>query len=109
MSEVKELVKEDFEKEVLESEIPVLVDFWAPWCQPCIMMSPVLDEVAEEWSGKVKIVKLNVSEPENQEIATRYDIQAIPNMKVFEGGNIIKEIIGLQTKESLEENLKNIS
>lgn len=106
MSKVKELSKDDFNEEVINSDMPVLVDFWAPWCQPCVMMSPVLDDLSEELSDKVKIVKLNVNEAENQELAERYDIQGIPNMKLFKNGEVVKEIVGMQTKGDLKGQLE---
>ena len=105
MSKAKELTKDSFNEEVINSDIPVLVDFWAPWCQPCVMMSPILDEIAEELSDKVKITKLNVSESENQELAEHYEIQGIPNMKLFKNGEVVKEIVGMQSKGNLMEEL----
>ncbi len=103
-----EITSENFEREVLESEIPVLVDFWAPWCQPCIMMEPALDELSEELRGKLKIGKMNVDDPGNQMIAMKYQIQSIPNMKLFKGGEVAKEFIGLRPKERLSEELKEV-
>jgi len=89
----------NFETEVLKSEIPVLVDFWAPWCGPCLMMAPVLEEAAKELSGKIKIAKLNTQIPENQGLAYEYQIMSIPNMKLFSGGKVIKEFVGYRPKE----------
>jgi len=105
MSKLIKLTSKNFNKEVLESEIPVLVDFWAPWCQPCIMMTPALEDLSEELSGKLKIGKLDVERPENQQLAAQYQIQSIPNMKLFRGGKVIKEFIGLRPKEVLEQEL----
>ena len=102
MSKTIEVTSENFEKEVLNSKIPVLVDFWAPWCQPCLMMAPALDELSEELKGKLKIGKMNTEIPENQVPAMQYQIQSIPNMKLFKDGKIIKEFIGLRPKESLK-------
>jgi len=102
MSKTIEVTSENFEKEVLNSKIPVLVDFWAPWCQPCLMMAPALDELSEELKGKLKIGKMNTEIPENQVLAMQYQIQSIPNMKLFKDGKIIKEFIGLRPKESLK-------
>ena len=101
MSQALDVNKENFEQEVLKSEIPVLVDFWAPWCMPCRMMAPTLDELAVDLAGKLKIVKVNTEESANQELAMKYQIQSIPNMKLFKGGEIIGEFIGLRDKESL--------
>jgi thioredoxin 1 len=108
MSQAQDVNKNNFESEVLKSELPVLVDFWAPWCMPCRMMAPTLDELSVELAGKLKIVKLNTEEPENQDIAIKYEIQSIPNMKVFKGGVVIGEFIGLRNKETLKEELDAI-
>ena len=80
MSQALDVNKNNFEAEVLKSEIPVLVDFWAPWCNPCRMMAPILDDLAIELAGKVKIVKLNTEETDNQDLSIKYEIQSIPNM-----------------------------
>jgi len=108
MSQAQDVNKNNFENEVLKSELPVLVDFWAPWCMPCRMMAPTLDELSVELAGKLKIVKLNTEEPENQDIAIKYEIQSIPNMKVFKGGVVVGEFIGLRNKETLKEELEAI-
>lgn len=105
MSKALEVNKGEFEAEVLKSDLPVLVDFWAPWCMPCRMMSPILDELAGELEGRVKIVKVNTEEPENQELAIRYQIQSIPNMKLFKQGEVIGEFIGMRAKDSLKGDL----
>jgi len=105
MSKTIEITKDNFEQEVLNSKIPVLVDFWAPWCQPCLMMAPALEELSEELEGKLKVGKLNTEVPENQILAIQYQIQSIPNMKLFKEGRVIKEFIGLRPKESLKSEL----
>jgi len=102
MSKIIELTKESFDKEILQSDIPVLVDFWAPWCQPCLMMTPALEELSEEFSGRLKICKLNIETGENQSLAIQYQVRSIPNMKLFKGGKVIKEFIGLRPKETLK-------
>jgi thioredoxin 1 len=101
MSKVIELTNETFENEVLKSDALVVVDFWAPWCGPCKMMAPVLDELAEEFGEKVKIAKLDVENPAHQALAAKYQIQSIPNIKVFKNGNVIREIVGFNPKEKL--------
>jgi len=105
MSKTIEITKNNFKKEVLESKIPVLIDFWAPWCQPCLMMAPVLEEISEELDGKLKIGKIDTELPENQSLAIEYQIQSIPNMKLFKDGKVIQEFIGLREKESFKEEL----
>lgn len=105
MSKAQELTIANFKEEVLESSVPVLVDFWAPWCMPCQMMAPVLDELAGEMEGKVKIAKVNTEDGENQSLAIEYQIQSIPNMKLFKNGQVVAEFIGLRNKESLKGDL----
>jgi thioredoxin 1 len=106
MSKVIDLLKSNFETEVLKSEIPVLVDFWAPWCMPCRMMAPLLDELADEFEGKVKIAKIDTENTENQELAAKYQIQSIPNIKLFKGGEVVDEFIGIRSKDALKEGLE---
>ncbi len=106
MTKAKEITNENFEQEVLNSDVPVLIDFWAPWCQPCLMMAPALDELSEELEGKVKIGKVDVENSENQELAMKYQIQSIPNMKLFKNGEVVKEFIGLRPKEALKSELE---
>jgi thioredoxin 1 len=101
MSNVINAGKADFEKVVLQSELPVLVDFWAPWCRPCQMMAPVLDEVSVEAAGKLSVVKVDVDNPENAELGARYEIRSIPNLKLFKGGVVIAEVVGLRSKAEL--------
>jgi len=97
---------QNFEIEVLKSEKPVLVDFWAPWCGPCQVMGPIIEELAKEVEGKIKIGKMNVDE--NPKIAEEYAIMSIPSLKVFKGGKVVKEFVGLQAKESLKGELEKI-
>ncbi len=101
-----ELTDKNFEQEVLKSEIPVLVDFWAPWCQPCLMMAPALEELAEEMEGRLKIGKIDTDLPEHQALAAQYQIQSIPNMKLFKDGELVKEFIGLRDKETFKGELE---
>lgn len=106
MSNALELKKDNFAAEVLQSDLPVLVDFWAPWCTPCRMMAPILDELAGEMAGTVKIAKLNTEDGDNQDLAIEYQIQSIPNMKLFKGGQVIAEFIGLRDKEGLKADIE---
>lgn len=98
----------NFESEVLKSEIPVLVDFWAPWCGPCQMMAPILEELASKLEGKLKIVKVDTDKPENQQLAYNYQIQSIPNMKLFTNGKVAKDFIGFRPLEMFEGELKDL-
>ncbi|MCC7304322.1 thioredoxin [bacterium] len=100
--------KEQFEQEVLKSAVPVLVDFWAPWCTPCLMMAPILAKIQEELAGTAKIVKVNTEEPDNMPIAVEYKIMSIPNMKIFKAGELVKEIIGLRPKDYVMQELQNV-
>jgi len=106
MSKTIEITNQNFEKEVLQSDIPILVDFWAPWCQACLMISPILEELAEEMEGKLKIGKINMEIPENQGLAMQYQIQSIPNMKLFKNGEVVKEFIGLRPKDNLKREIE---
>jgi thioredoxin 1 len=102
MSNVLEVTKENFPAEVLNSSTPVLVDFWATWCVPCQMMAPILDELALEMAGKIKIAKVNTEDPASQDLAEEYQIQSIPNLKLFKGGKVVAEFIGLRSKDALK-------
>jgi thioredoxin 1 len=93
----------NFEESVIKSDKPVLLDFWAPWCGPCRMMEPVLEEAAGEWAGKVSIGKVNVDE--NPATATRFDILSIPTLLVFSGGEVVKKLVGAMPKKRLAEEL----
>lgn len=106
MAQATDVTEDSFKTEVLESDIPVLVDFWAAWCGPCRAVAPVLEQIAEEQDGKLRIAKLNVDE--NPNIAAEYRITSIPAMKVFKGGEEVLEIIGAQPKQMIEQQLADI-
>ena len=96
--------EKNFEEEVLKTEGKVLVDFYADWCGPCRMMSPVIDDIAKELDGKVKVGKVNVDN--NQELAIKYDVMSIPTIMVFEKGNPIKTFVGVTDKQEILDVLK---
>ena len=98
------LDEKNFQTEVLENPTPVLVDFWSPWCGPCLTMVPLIDELAEELKAQFKVGKVNVDE--NPELASRYGIMSIPAFKIFKGGKIVKEFVGVQAKETLKGELE---
>lgn len=100
-----EVTDATFEESVLKSDKPVLVDFWAPWCGPCRMVSPIVDQIAEENTEKLKVVKVNTDE--NLEIASKYGITSIPALYVFKDGEVAKTIIGARPKPALEDELSD--
>ncbi|MEN3013815.1 MAG: thioredoxin [Endomicrobiia bacterium] len=104
---VKEINEENFEKEVLESQVPVLVDFWAEWCGPCRMLGKIIDELSEIYSDEqIKILKLNVDN--NPKLAAKYGIMAIPTVIIFKDGKPFEQITGLRSKQELQKVIDNI-
>jgi thioredoxin 1 len=90
----------NFDSEVIKSNLPVLVDFWAPWCGPCRMLSPVIEEIAMEFAGKIKVGKLNTDE--NLALATQYQITSIPTIMIFKGGKVVEKMVGFKSKNELK-------
>ncbi len=95
-----DLTDQNFDQEVLEAELPVLVDFWAPWCSPCLIAGPVIEELVKEYEGKIKVGKLNVDE--NPRISKEYGIMSIPTVIIFNGGKEVKRQIGFPGKSGYE-------
>lgn len=103
MAEIK-ITGENFEKEVIKSDIPVLLDFFATWCGPCRMIAPFIEEIAEEYEGKVKVCKLDVDEA--SELAVAYGVSSIPTIMVFKNGEVAAKAVGYRTKAELEDMIK---
>ena len=106
-SNIVTLTEANFEQEVLNAPTPVLVDFWAEWCGPCKMIAPILDELASEYDGKVKVGKVNIDE--FQSIATEYGIRAIPTLLIFKDGEVAEQVVGMRSKRDLKANLDKVA
>ncbi len=104
MSAATEVNEQNFKQEVLDATETVLVDFWAPWCGPCRMVSPVVDELAREYAGKLKVVKVNTDEAPN--VAVQYNIMSIPTLMIFKDGQRVDQIIGAQPKQAIASKLQ---
>ena len=94
------LTESNFDQEVIQSDKPVLVDFWAVWCAPCSMIAPIVEAIASEYEGKIKVGKVNVDE--NSQLAVRYGIRAIPTLLLFKDGKVVEQMIGVQHKEAIK-------
>ena len=99
MSSAAAVTDASFEQDVLKSDVPVLVDFWAPWCGPCRMVAPIVDEIAKEFEGKIRVFKLNTDE--NPNVASQYGIRSIPTLMVFKGGQKVDTVVGAVPKTTL--------
>ncbi len=106
MGNIAEVSAATFQNEVLESDVPVLVDFWAPWCGPCRAIAPVLEELSSEYAGRAKIVKVNVDD--HQAVAANYGVRSIPNLIVFKNGSVAEQIIGAVAKAKLSNALDQV-
>ncbi|HEY9615475.1 thioredoxin [Pantanalinema rosaneae CENA516] len=104
MSAAAQVTDATFKQEVLESEVPVLVDFWAPWCGPCRMVAPIVDEIASQYEGQVKVVKVNTDE--NPTVASQYGIRSIPTLMIFKGGQRVDMVVGAVPKTTLSSTLE---
>ncbi|MFM6756882.1 MAG: thioredoxin [Dolichospermum sp.] len=104
MSAAQPVTDGTFKQEVLDSEVPVLVDFWAPWCGPCRMVAPVVDEIAGQYQGQIKVVKVNTDE--NSGIASQYGIRSIPTLMIFKGGEKVGMVVGAVPKSTLASTLE---
>jgi len=99
MSKPSDVSDSNFDQEVLQASVPVLVDFWAPWCGPCKAIAPVVEELAGEYAGKLKVVKVNVDD--NKEAAHKYNVRGIPNLILFKNGQMVDQMIGARSKQEL--------
>jgi thioredoxin 1 len=106
MADIPEVTDDSFQAEVIESEVPVLVDFWAPWCGPCRMVGPVVEEIAQERGDQLKVVKLNIDE--NQNTAVQFNVLSIPTLMVFRNGEVAKTVIGAYPKRKLDAELEPV-
>ncbi len=104
MSKVQEITDTSFEADVLKADSPTLIDFWAPWCGPCRMVAPIVEELSEEYSGKVNFVKMNTDE--NPQVPSKYGIRSIPSLLIFKGGELKGTIVGYRPKGEIKKRLE---
>ena len=103
---VHQFTDANFQEEVLDSDLPVLVDFWAEWCGPCRMIAPIVEELAADYAGRLKVGKLNVDE--NRATAGKFGIRSIPTLLIFKGGRVVEQIVGYQPKAAFKTKIDNI-
>ena len=106
MSKKMEFTDANFEAEVINSDVPVLVDFWAPWCGPCRIVDPVVEEIAGEYDGRLKVGKLNTDD--NREVAAKFGVMSIPTIMVFKGGEVKERIVGAQPKKAITDKIDSV-
>jgi thioredoxin 1 len=106
MADLLQVTDDSFDDEIMNSDMPVMVDFWAEWCGPCKMVGPVVEELAQEYEGRIKIAKMDVDK--NRQTPVRFGIRNIPTLILFKGGEVVQTIVGAQTKNQLNEELKKL-
>lgn len=106
MANLMEITDATFEDDVIKSDVPVLLDFWAEWCGPCKMIGPVVEELAKDYDGKVRMAKMNVDE--NRETPAKFGIRSIPTLILFKGGEVAQTIVGAQPKNHIEDEIKKV-
>ena len=106
MADLLQATDDNFDAEIVNSDLPVMVDFWAEWCGPCRMVAPVVEELAKEYEGKIKVAKMDVDQ--NRQTPARFGIRNIPTLILFKGGEVAQTIVGAQPKSAIEEELKKL-
>ena len=108
MANIESVINDNFEEVVIKSEVPVLVDFFADWCGPCKTQSPILDELAKEFDGRVKFAKVDIDADGNKELATKYGVLSVPTLIIFQNGEIKDTIVGVTSKNKLAQKFKQV-
>jgi thioredoxin 1 len=106
MSKKLEFNDANFQTDVIGSQVPVLVDFWAPWCRPCKALDPIVEEIAGDYDGRIKVGKLNTDD--NREIPAKYGIMSLPTLVIFQNGKVIERIVGFQSKQAIAEKIDGV-